>query len=115
MSNQFNSTTSNENSEESWLSLEKEGSYLLHVHAKPRSSRNRIVGVSPCGKWLDIAIAAPPVEGEANTALLAFLGKQLKIRQSHISLIRGDSARFKTFRIQGLKIEEIRSKLNLDQ
>lgn len=95
-------------SNSTWVAEEPDGTILVRIHAKPRSSRNRVVGISPCGLWLDVAIAAPPVEGEANEALIDFLHKRLKIKKSAITLVRGDAARYKTIRLEGITLKDIK-------
>lgn len=65
----------------------------LRVHLQPRASQNRVVGVH--GEAMKIALTAPPIEGEANAALLRFLAKLLTIPQSSVSLLSGAKSRDK--------------------
>jgi uncharacterized protein len=44
---------------------------LLQVHVKPKSSRNRLIGVH--GHRLKIAVTAAPEKGKANAAVLELL------------------------------------------
>lgn len=82
---------------------------LLAVHVQPRASRDEIAGVH--GDALKIRLKAPPVEGEANTALLRLLSKRLKIPLGALSIRSGASSRRKAVLIQGLKPEEVRAAL----
>ncbi len=76
----------------------------LAVRATPKASRNQIGGVvvqADGRAALAIRIAAPPVDGDANTALLAFLAKALGVSKSSVTLRSGQSARLKLVRIAG--------------
>ncbi|HEX4910347.1 MAG TPA: DUF167 domain-containing protein [Permianibacter sp.] len=65
----------------------------LAVHVQPRASRNAVVGWH--GDALKVALTAPPVDGAANAALLAFIAGHFGLRRSQVSLLRGDSSRQK--------------------
>ena len=53
------------------------------------------------GDALKIRLKAPPVEGEANVALLRFLSKRLKVPLAALSIISGASSRRKTVLVPG--------------
>jgi len=59
-----------------------------------------------------VRLTAPPVEGEANAALLRFLGRTLAVPSSSVQLLRGASARDKLVRIEGLTAAEVVSRLS---
>lgn len=50
---------------------------------------------------LKIAVTAPPEDGKANAALIAFLSKKLKIAKSAMALDAGAASRLKTLLIAG--------------
>ncbi len=52
------------------------------------------------GEALKIRVAAPAVEDKANRALVAFLGQELEMASSRISILRGGRGRGKTIRIE---------------
>jgi len=81
-----------------WL-REEPGAVLLELLVQPRASRTKVVGEHD-GR-LKIALAAPPVEGEANRALQEFLADALGVRKSDVTILRGDSGRRKTVRVAG--------------
>jgi len=81
-----------------WL-REARGALLLEVLVQPRASRTRLVGEH--GDRLKIQLAAPPVDGEANQALLDFLAHELGLRRADLSIERGESGRRKTVRAAG--------------
>lgn len=51
------------------------------------------------GRVLKLRIAAPPVEGKANRAVILFLAEWLDIPRSAVSLLRGESARLKVVEV----------------
>ena len=75
----------------------------------PRSSREGLGGEHEGA--LVVRLTAPPVEGEANAALLRFLGRTLAVPPSSVQLLRGASARDKLVRIEGLTAAEVVSRL----
>lgn len=83
---------------------------FLSVKVTPKSSKNQVVG--PEGDSLKIKIAAQPVDGEANSELIEFVAKWLKISKSNIQLISGQTNRYKRLYIAGLKAVDITNKLN---
>ncbi|CAA6604152.1 conserved hypothetical protein [Rhodospirillaceae bacterium LM-1] len=85
----------------------------LYVRLTPKARSERIEGVMEDGdgRWrLKIAITAPPEDGKANAALIAFLAKRLKISKSSIDLDIGATSRLKTLIMSGDK-DELAAKL----
>ncbi len=76
------------------------GGAVLEVLVQPRASRTRVVGEHD-GR-LKIQLAAPPVDGEANAALLAFLADALGVRRAAVALLAGEAGRRKRVRIAGI-------------
>ena len=89
--------------------VEKDGAVRFEVHAKPRAKKSKVVGER--GDAIEIAIAAPPVDGAANEELVRFVAKVLAIRQRDVELVRGDTAREKLLSVTGLTAAEIESRL----
>jgi uncharacterized protein (TIGR00251 family) len=76
----------------------------LCVRATPNASRSAIAGIVEIAggrSALSIRLAAPPVDGAANTALIAFLAKALDVRKADVTIASGQSARIKIVRIGG--------------
>ncbi len=88
-----------------------ENGICLDVQVQPRSSRDQIVGEQD-GR-LKIKLTAPPVEGEANQALINFLARWLDLPKRNISLLKGESSRHKLVSITGLNAAELIEKLKL--
>jgi len=76
----------------------------LAVRITPRASRNKIVEVLPDGT-IKIHIAAPPVDGEANEALIEFLSDVLNIAKSRIEIVAGQSGRDKLISVLDMDAE----------
>lgn len=84
----------------------------LEIQVQPRSSRNQVVGEQD-GR-LKIKLTAPPVEGEANQALINYLAQLLQIPKKNIKLLKGESSRLKLVEIIGINKQEFISKLKLE-
>ncbi len=91
-----------------WLKAVEGGSELL-VLVQPRASRTKVVGEHD-GR-LKIALAAPPVGGAANAALIEFLSGELGVRKSDVSLLDGDTGRRKRLAVRGMAPAEVMVKL----
>ena len=60
---------------------------------------------------LKARVAAPPVEGEANAALVKLLAKALGVPRSGVRIASGETARVKILEIDGLDEAEVRRRL----
>ena len=81
----------------------------LGVRAKPRASKSRIVRVH--GFELTVALAAAPVDGAANEALLELLASVLAIRSSALRLVLGRTAKHKVVEVSGMSAEQVSQRL----
>ena len=70
------------------------------MHIQPGARKTEVVGLH--GAALKIRLAAPPVDGKANQALIDFLAGQLGIPKQRVDLIAGASSRAKRVRINGI-------------
>lgn len=82
-----------------------EGGAFIRVRLKPRSSRNMVEGVEEGS--LVVRITAPPVEGEANRALIEFLSVLTGIRKSAFHIESGLKSREKKVFVAGATAAEI--------
>lgn len=76
----------------------------LAVRVTPRASRTLLAGLTRDAQgqtWLQVRLAAPPVEGAANAALLRFLAELFDVPASACRLVAGASARNKRVHISG--------------
>jgi uncharacterized protein (TIGR00251 family) len=85
----------------------------LAVRAQPGAKKTAMAGVYGEGATaqLKIAVQAPPLEGRANSALIAFLAEYFSIPKSAVELIGGDSGRSKVFLLRGVTLADAQSRL----
>jgi uncharacterized protein (TIGR00251 family) len=60
---------------------------------------------------LHLKIAAPPVKGKANAALIAFLSDILDVSKSRLSIAKGATSRSKVIVIDGMSQEEVTERI----
>lgn len=82
-----------------WLKPVPGGVELL-VLVQPRASRTKVVGEHD-GR-VKIALAAPPVDGEANAALIEFLADLLHVKKAQVILLDGQTGRRKRVQVAGV-------------
>jgi hypothetical protein len=88
------------------LDARQDGDALVFsVRVAPRASRTAVLGVHDGA--LKVALTAPPVDGAANAALIAFLAKALGVAKRDVVLERGDTNRTKRFRVQGATLTQL--------
>lgn len=78
------------------------GDLVLFCHLQPAASRDEFAGTltsDTFGTRVKIRVAAPPLEGRANTQLIAFLAKQFGVAKRAVDIISGDGSRQKSVRI----------------
>lgn len=61
---------------------------------------------------LRIRLAAPPVDGAANAALVAFIAEILDIAKSRVRVVSGVASRRKVVRIEGMSEDAVAAALN---
>jgi len=85
---------------------EQDGAVVFEVRVAPRASRSRVIGVQDGA--LKVALTAPPIDGAANEALRKLLAKMLGVPKSDVEIVRGDRARIKLLRVDGIRAAEVR-------
>ena len=73
---------------------------ILDIRVIPRSPRTRVDGRR--GNAILVRLAAPPVDGAANDALIAFLSDALDVPRRDVTLVSGERSRDKRVRIDGV-------------
>jgi uncharacterized protein (TIGR00251 family) len=89
----------------------REGAVRFSVRVKPRASREGVLGVKEGA--LEVSVLAPPVEGQANEAVLRALAAVLGVPRREVSLVAGDASRQKVVEVRGLEETALRAKLRL--
>lgn len=82
---------------------------FIPLRVQPRASRNKITGLYDGA--LRLALTAPPVEGEANAAVVTFMAGLLGIPKSRVTLVSGEKGRDKVVLVQGLELGDVAAKL----
>jgi len=78
----------------------------LAVRAQPGAKKTAITGIYGEGATaqLKIAVHAPPLEGRANQALIAFLAETFDLSKNAIELSSGELSRSKVFLLRGVTL-----------
>lgn len=87
------------------------GGAIITIQVQPKASKSECVGLH--GDALKIRVAAPPIDGRANDALLAFLATQLKVPPSTLAIHSGAGGRHKRVQCATLNAAEVLARLGL--
>lgn len=83
----------------------------LRIRLTPRAKgRDRLAGRREDGVLL-ARVSAPPVDGRANDALCRLVAGALDVPPSRVSVVRGQTAREKLIRVDGLDEAEVERRL----
>ncbi len=80
--------------------MDSSGDWRLDVHVQPGAKTTEFTGLY--GERAKIRLAAPPVDGKANHALISWVAQNLGLSKAQVRIVRGQSARKKTLAIKGL-------------
>lgn len=81
----------------------------IRVRLTPRARRDGVVGWE-AGR-LRARVAAAPLDGKANAALIRLVAAALGVPRRRVALVRGEHARAKTLRVEGLSETEVWARL----
>ncbi len=65
------------------------------------------------GDAIKLAITAPPVDGKANEAVVAYLSDLFRVPKSGIVIVSGETGRNKLIAIRGMTAEQVRKVLGV--
>lgn len=81
----------------------------INVYVQPRASKTEVAGMHDgCVK---IRLAAPPVDGAANAALIEYIAAQLDIAKSRVRITAGLTSRRKTVEVDGVTPQQLAAAL----
>jgi hypothetical protein len=80
---------------------------VIDVRVIPRAKRTEFGGERD-GAFL-VRVAAPPVEGAANEALITFLARTLGLPRRQVAIVGGERSRTKRVAIAGADLERVRA------
>lgn len=72
----------------------------IDLYVQPRAARSEVVGLHD--GVIKIRLAAPPVDGAANDALVEFLADLFRVRKSSVRVVAGHTSRRKVVEIDGV-------------
>ena len=81
----------------------------FQVKVQPRARKNAIVG--ELGDTLKLALTAPPIDGRANEACIAYFAELLNVPRASVTIAAGHSSRNKVIRVAGLSAAEVEKRL----
>ncbi|HVZ81894.1 MAG TPA: DUF167 domain-containing protein [bacterium] len=81
----------------------------LSIKVVPKCPRDQVIGEE--NGELKVRLKAPPVDGLANEALIAFLAVQLKVPRRSLELVSGRSSRHKVVQVLKAKASDVRGVL----
>jgi len=82
----------------------KNDSFSFAVRVQPRASQSGIAG--ELDGALKIRLAAPPVDGEANEALIRLLARFFNVPRAQVEIISGQTSKHKVVRVDGFSAIE---------
>ena len=88
-----------------WYRLAGDGAISLTLHIQPGAKKTEFAGLH--GDALKIRLAAPPVDGKANEALIRFIADTLSLAKSAVSLKSGQTSRRKVVEVQGASVASV--------
>ena len=83
--------------------------FSIALKVVPGAKRDRIVGAY--GEALKVAVAQPPEDGRANSAVEKLLREQLNLPRGGAALVGGFHSRDKVLRVTGLTRQELSARL----
>lgn len=84
-------------------------SLTIDILVQPRASRAKI-GPRHDGR-IKVAVTAPPVDGEANAAVIELIARALGVARSSVEVIAGHGSRRKTLRIANATLAQLEALL----
>jgi uncharacterized protein (TIGR00251 family) len=81
----------------------------IRVRLTPRAAREQIAA-GPDGAYA-VRVTAPPVDGRANEALRRLIAKRAGVAPSRVAVVRGEKARDKIVRVDGVNAADLRERL----
>ena len=87
------------------------GLVILNVRVIPRAKKTELSGERDGA--LVVRVAAPPVEGAANEALIDFLARALGVPKRAVQVVSGERSRTKRVSITGVTETQLRALLTL--
>ena len=82
----------------------------ITIKVHPRAKRNRL---SSAAAGYKLEVTAPPIDGAANDAVIAFFAKGLRIPRSQVEIVSGEKSRQKIIEIPSLTDTSLKNLLSV--
>ena len=85
------------------------GGVRISVKVHPRAKKDAITGT--VGEALKLSLTAPPVDGKANEACIAFFAKFFAVPRASVTIAAGNTSRNKVMCVDGVKLKDAEQKI----
>ena len=85
---------------------------VIDIRVIPRSTKTVVAGTRQ--NALLVRVAAPPVEGAANDAIVRLLARELDVPRSAVRIVAGERSREKRVQVDGVSATIVRERLRVD-
>ena len=82
----------------------------LALRVQPGAKRSKLLARLASGEW-KVAVAAPPLEGRANEAVVELVSELLGVKRRQVTVARGASSRSKLVEVEGVSEAEAEARL----
>jgi uncharacterized protein (TIGR00251 family) len=82
----------------------------IAIYVQPRASKTMVAGMHD--GCIKVRLAAPPVDGAANSALIEFVAERLRIAKSRVRIVTGQTSRRKVVEVDGVSVEQLAEALS---
>ena len=89
-----------------WLVQRTDDEWVLSLYIQPNARKTEFCGLH--GGAVKLRLAAPPVDGKANAALLAFIARFCGIGKSRVELVAGEASRSKRVCLRSPDVEALK-------
>lgn len=92
-----------------WLKATADGVEIT-LYVQPGAKKSEVAGEHDGA--LKLRISAPPVEGKANAAVIAFVAERCGVAKNRVALIAGEQNRHKRVAVQAVAVAFVRDQLS---
>jgi len=82
----------------------------IRVRLTPRAAREQVTAGPEPGAYA-VRVTAPPVDNRANDALRKLIARRAHVAPSRVTLVRGEKARDKVVRVEGIDARALHERL----
>ena len=86
------------------------GGLTFDALVTPRASRARLGPL--VGERIKVAVTAPPVDGEANAAVIECVARALGVPRRQVTIVAGEASRRKTIRVECATLAQLEAELS---